>query len=363
MFMNTHLLDKPELASFRDLIMSVAGTQRPPGRKPKSEKRWQKRTENLETSNEATMLDRILPMLINNGRQVPTHDPFTHQASSAYPQPNAELEDFEESGMGWSVDQEFRHTFLPNPRTNIGYEEKISKALIKDHGMKNPKPNRAYGFAENSIPPPKGTVALLREQTEAILNAVPTLQHVFFLIEAVSSGGNITKTINQACRGGTVAVVIQRLLLEAIGQLWMDAGPDRQTYVYTATMDSSSITFWVNFANVQVTTTGAKLVSYHMEHVFSYAYRSKDALAYLRAVCHNILDWGVRTRRPTIESRVASVYESERLAIQADAAKVRELADKAREAQKAAAAEQLQAGKGKGKKRTIAPGSVSQGDA
>ncbi|KAL8905672.1 MAG: hypothetical protein Q9207_002486 [Kuettlingeria erythrocarpa] len=364
-YVNTNLLDKPEFAGFRDLVMSVADTQRPSGRKPESERRWQKRTENLETRNEATMLDHILPMVIKNGRQVPTHGTVTQKTSSAYPQPDEELEDFEESGMGWSVDREFSHSFLPNSYTDVGYEEKISKALAKDHGIKNPKPDRAYGFAVKSIPPPEGRAALLRDQTEAILNAVPTLQHVFFLIEAVSSGGNIAKTINQACRGGTVAVVIQRLLLEAIGQLWMDAGPDRQTYVYTATMDSSLMTFWVNFANVRVTTTGAKIVSYHMEHVFTYAYRSKDALVYLRAVCHNILDWGVRTRRPTIEARVARLYESERLAIQADAAKAKELAEKAREAQEAAAAaavaeEQGQGGKGKGKKRKLALGAVSR---
>ena len=60
--------------------------------------------------------------------------------------------------------------------------------------------------------------------------------------------------------------------------------------------NSSSMTFWVNFADVRLMPSGEKIVSYHMEHVFTYALRSMNAVLYLGRVCHNILDWGVRTR-------------------------------------------------------------------
>ncbi|KAL8750125.1 MAG: hypothetical protein Q9184_006534 [Pyrenodesmia sp. 2 TL-2023] len=228
--------------------------------------------------------------------------------------------------------------------------------------MKNPKPDRAYGLVIGNILPPKGHPALLRDEIQALLNAIPGLQHVFFLIEAVSSAGSLTKAVNQACRGGTVAVVIQRLLSAAIGQLWMDEGPDQKTYVYTATIDDSSMTFWVNFANVHVPASGEKYISYHMEHVCTYALRSKDAVLYLRGVCHNILDWGVRSRRPMLETRCEKMYEFERLAIKEDAAKAQEAMAKAREAQEVAAAAAAEQGQmGKGKKRKIGPGNVSQG--
>ncbi len=69
-----------------------------------------------------------------------------------------------------------------------------------------------------------------------------------------------------------------------------------------------------------------------------------------------------------IQTRCADMYESEWLAIQADAAKLKELADKAHEAQEAAAAAATAAAEaqgqgqgGKGKNGKLAPGAVSQG--
>lgn len=373
MLVEKHMLDKPDMASFRELVMRVANTERASGRKPESEKRWQKYTERLELHNEATMLDYILPHLIKVNRQVPvkdpfaqqdscTHqDPFTHQQSST-PQAstahqvssiqapvNDMLEDFVDSGLAWNVDREFKRTYLPNSYASfVNYEDKIATALAKERGMKNPKPDRTYGLAVNNIPPPDQ--ALLRDETNALLNAIPGLQHVFFLIEGVSSSGSLAKAINQACRGGTVAIYIQRLILAAIGQLRTDEGPDRQTYVYTATINDSSMSFYVNFAH-----TRGQNVSYYMEHIYTYALRSEDALLYLRLVCHNILDWGVRTRRSMLEVRCLEMYKYDWLAIEEDAAKLRE----AQVAEAAAVAEAAQGQKVK--KRKIGPGIVHQG--
>ncbi|KAL8823504.1 MAG: hypothetical protein Q9170_008355 [Blastenia crenularia] len=371
MLVEKHMLDRPDMASFRELVMRVADTERPSGRKPGSEKRWQKYTEHLELHNEATMLDYILPHLIKVNRQVPVKDPFAqqdprthqdplthqqssipqastaHQASSVQAPVDDMLEDFVDSGLAWNVDREFKRTYLPNSYASfVNYEDKIATALAKERGMKNPKPDRTYGLAVNNIPHPGQ--ALLRDETNALLNAIPGLQHVFFLIEGVSSSGSLAKAINQACRGGTVAIYIQRLILAAIGQLRTDEGPDRQTYVYTATINDSSMSFYVNFAH-----TRGQNVSYYMEHIYTYALRSKDALLYLRRVCHNILDWGVRTRRSMLDARCTKMYEYDWLAIEKDAAKLRE----AQAAETAAAAAQGQ----KGKKRKTGPGIVHQG--
>ncbi|KAL9018146.1 MAG: hypothetical protein Q9185_004553 [Variospora sp. 1 TL-2023] len=113
---------------------------------------------------------------------------------------------------------------------------------------------------------------------------------------AERNGGTIFSAPMQ--RNSIVAVRVQRLLLEAISEDTMREGLDSQTYVYTATIDDSQMSFWVNFAVVKrVSPSGPKIVNYHMEHVYSYNFRSPDAELYLRRVCHNILDWGVRGRR------------------------------------------------------------------
>lgn len=51
------------------------------------------------------------------------------------------------------------------------------------------------------------------------------------------------------CRGGFVAAHSQRHLLEA-AQYYIDEGPDCDTFCSTATIDRSSMTFWVKFAFV-----------------------------------------------------------------------------------------------------------------
>ncbi|KAL8820573.1 MAG: hypothetical protein Q9223_001222 [Gallowayella weberi] len=270
------------------------------------------------------MLEHILPLVIKPGRQMPVSGPVTQQESSVHQTMDDVWEDFADSGLDWTVDQEFRRTFLPNSYSNVGYDEQIAEALAKERGMKNPTPDRAYGLAIDEIPPPEHHAALLRDQTEAVLNAIPGLQHVFFLIEGASSAGDLDKAINQACRGGAVAVYIQRLLLAGMNQNCMDEGPDSQTYVYTATIDSRTMTFWVNFAFVRLLPSGEKIVSYHMEHVASFHFRIADTDLYLRRVCHKILDWGIRTRRAMLESRCAMMYEIDRIAIEEDAAKVQE---------------------------------------
>ena len=300
------------------------------------------------------MLDHILPLLIKVGRQVPVEGPPTQKEASTSARTYQSMwEDFEDSGLDWTVDREFRRTFLPNTYRKAGYGEQIAKALAKERGVKNPKPDRAYGFGLHEIPPPDEQEGLLRDETQALLNVVPGLQHVFFLIEGKSSSGDMNKAIDQACRGGAVLVRTQRLLLEAIGQDdIMSEGPDRQTYVYTATVDSSAMSFWVNFAHVKKRMpSGEKIVDYHMEHIFSCHFRSVDAELYLRRICHNILDWGIGNRRSMLESRCAKIYEAERLLIERDAVISTELdAPQSEERDRAAGT----------KRRKLAPGSVSQ---
>ncbi|KAL8913382.1 MAG: hypothetical protein Q9171_001797 [Xanthocarpia ochracea] len=180
------------------------------------------------------MLDHILPLMIKVGRQVPGSGPTTHVAASEDQQANnAMWEDFEDSGLDWAQDREFRRTYLPNTFNGIGYGSQIAHSLAKETGVKKPKADRAYGLTLNFIPPPEDLDGVLRPETEELFNAIPGLHHVFFLIEGVRSVGDPDKAVNQACRGGTVAVRTQRLILQTIGHDTMSEGADSQTYVYT----------------------------------------------------------------------------------------------------------------------------------
>lgn len=87
-----------------------------------------------------------------------------------------------------------------------------------------------------------------------------------------------------------------------------------------------------------------------MEHIYTNAFRAPDALLYLRRVCHNILDWGTRSRLETVQQRSNDMYNFERTAIAEDAAKSK---------QQSQAKEQSQ-GAGLKKKRKLEAGSVSE---
>ena len=365
MFVDKHILDKPAVVRFRDRIMQVVDHARPSAIKAESERRWQKRTENLQLHNEATMLDFLLPNLIKVNRQVPAEDPFAQdpfrrqesstqehfstppessnfQEASGHQPVDQWMEDFTDGGMTWNVDCEFQRTYLPNAYSLIGYEKEIATILAKERGIKNPNPDRIYGHALGSIPAP--VLPMLRDETKQLLNVIPNMNHPFFIIEGVQSNGTMAKAINQACRGGTVAVYTQRLLLAATNQSCIDEGPDHETYVYTATINDTSMSFYVTFAFMQEGN-----VAFHMEHLYTNAFRAKDGLLYLRRICHNILDWGLRTRRPMLEGRCARMYEFDRLAILQDA-------HEARIAGAAAAAERDEVRKIK--KPKLAPGKV-----
>lgn len=159
-FIDNDLWDQPEMEPFRAQVMRVAEVSRPSGCKPESEVKWQKRVKNLESYNEATMLDHILPMLRKDGRQVPdTSGPLTlldapQNAPQDPPDFRLEWEDFEDSGLDWTQDQQFKSTYLPNAYTGVDYGDDIAKALAKGSGVKNPKPDRAFGFNLKFIQPP-----------------------------------------------------------------------------------------------------------------------------------------------------------------------------------------------------------------
>ena len=360
MFIDNDLWDQPEMQPFRAQVMRVAEVSHPSGRKPESEIKWQKRVKHLEGYSAATMLDHILPMLRKDGRQVlDASGPLTlldapqnapQNAPHDPPDFHLEWEDFEDSGLDWTQDQQFKSTYLPDAYTGVDYGDDIAKALAKGCGVKNPKPDRAFGFNINFTQPPNYQDALLRPQTWDLLNAIPDLHYVFFLIEAVQSAGDGAKATYQACRGGTVAVRLQRLILEAIGKDFMKPGLDEETYVYTATVTPSVMEFWVNFAYVHLDESNRTYTRYYMEHIYASAFRSPDALIYLRRVCHNILDWGTRSRLQTVQQRSNDMYNFEKTAIAQDTAKSKEQSQ---------AKEQSQ-GAGSKKKRKLEAGSVSE---
>jgi hypothetical protein len=310
------ILKKPALASFRKTVTQVVDERRESGVKPGSEAKYERRLQWSSDDNEDTVLLKLLPCIIKDGRQVRAPLADNTQNDGEAPEGSAQDRDtndvyahvdFEEVGLQFSSNRQFARTYLPNIFDDQGFEAKVARELAKEQGMKNPKPDRIYGLDCDQLPIPKGN--LLRPETRSLITLVPNMKDAFFIIEGKSSnGGNMTKAAEQACRAGACLVFSQRRLLAWTGHKDVD-GPDERTYVYSATMDANCMMIWVHFAVVRVLEDGSKDVNFYMEWIYSKTYRENDALLYLRGVCHNILDWGLGARKKALEERYRQIIE------------------------------------------------------
>lgn len=320
MFLMQGKLDEPLFSDFKTKVVAVIDADRGSTMKPSSVKKVHSKADAAMFDNEDALLLKILPCIIKDERSIMQEDANNPGETITM------VEDYQDTGLNVVPNREFRRNCLPNAFLAIGYEDKIARGLVKKQGVKNPKPDRVYGLSIKTYPIPRGM--RIRDTTHQFLEIVYTIIHGFFIIEGKSSNGSMTKAALQCLRGTTALVCSQRTVLISTMQLASDGGdlgPDDQTFVYSCTMDGDVMRFFVTFASIEKDINGRKITNYYMEHLATKAYLSDDdAPAILRKICHNILDWGVRTRYATLEKRCAAIYAFDDAWLKQDAAKKRE---------------------------------------
>ena len=305
--MDRHILDIiPGLQAFKILVSQIVCQERPSAVKPESAAKFANRLRWINGDNEATILLKILPFLIKDGRRIPA--PQEQQEESG----NSKYvdEDFELGGLQFSADREFTRGFLPNMYADAGFEAKVANEMAKVHGMRNPKPDRVYGLMRTQLSRLEG--AMLRPETKTLISHVPNMVAAFFIIEGKASNGSMARAMVQACRGGTSRVHVVRILLGSTGQLEDEKdGPCTKSYVYSATLDDACMYIWVHFALVTGVAAGQKKVEYCMEMIMCCMFRHENALTQLRGACHNILDWGIRGRMTDVRNQYETIVAYE----------------------------------------------------
>ncbi|MDI1487610.1 MAG: hypothetical protein OHK93_006880 [Ramalina farinacea] len=312
MYMDKRLLKKPEHASLRQVVDAIINSTDSSALKSDSIQRLNKRVQSAETYDEATVLGTILPCIIRSDRTL-SHSKVRVEELGLSDILLATDEDFEESGMDFVFDQKLTRNFMPNLYLDTVFKEDAAKAQQEYLGIKCPKPDRVYGLSRNAYARPSHCVA--RSSTLDLMEVVPTLHHPFYLIESESSNGNTGTAEFQASCGGATIVHAARLLLEQTGQNDQEEadGIDQRTFIFSTTLDSSFIKFWVHFAVLEsIGQTQQKRVTYHMEHLRSVHFLVGEGnLAILRRICYNILDWGVRGRDAMLRQRCSDIWRFE----------------------------------------------------
>ena len=275
------------------------------------------------TKDEKTFFAGLIPKVLSTrsfGQEV------EREASSFY----------EDDGLDKREDCLFVKNLLP---LRSDYAEAASQ------GVTTPKPDFVYGLKVPQFPRPDAPI--LRPETKAEIGVAPGIKHAFFSIDNKSAQQSIEAAENQAMRAGATMVNARRFLNrkaakgkvrpvinQATDTTATTAGTDaahdaamRDPFVtHTAAtpsatpaeqvtetteeaigVDTNSFAFtcsWVpQMANLHVhwfelCRDGSKV--YHMNLLRGYLMSNKDHLADFRKDIHNILDYGVSTKRKEI---------------------------------------------------------------
>lgn len=261
--------------------------------------------EAYKRQNEATLTANLLPLLVKLRRSV--------KSAMSAPPPTAS----DDTGKG-PIIEETLHEVATNERTDVAflkdgiltYANKnftrsvvpwkrdssspasiLIKAMAKNQGMTNPRPDYIYGFSPGKLKFPSDCSK--ESSIPALLDLVSGMVFPFLLIEAKSDTGSQAEGENQACRAAATVVDVHRALVAKTGSsIPNELGPDEETFVFSCVMGPSSMDTYVHWAEVLPNDQ----VLYQMSLLSSDDFRFPVSVAALRRKLHNILDWGVEIR-------------------------------------------------------------------
>ncbi|KAK4696410.1 hypothetical protein P7C71_g1493, partial [Lecanoromycetidae sp. Uapishka_2] len=266
--------------------------------KPETLERFMEKREKYKLSNEATFIDVIWWILVRDFRQV--------KESGVDIKSIQEKEEliftkyWDKDFLLHRRDQEFERGRLPTP--NIENDETLAKLLGKVKGMKNPKPDLAYGLDKDAFSYEEQYV---NDANPKIADLSKGIYHPFFIAEFKSAKGAMIDAENQACRGGAAIMNTLRQLKDMAKNADKDHGHDTGSYVFSLTIMPDQAKINVHWAEMR---TATKIV-YHMHKVQKYDLEDEASVTMLRVAINNILDWGVVDRKVYLKGLLRTIYK------------------------------------------------------
>ncbi|KAL8810993.1 MAG: hypothetical protein Q9200_002155 [Gallowayella weberi] len=151
--------------------------------------------------------------------------------------------------------------------------------------------------------------APLPDNIAALCGLAPGTWHAFFIVEGKGEGGSVHVAEDQVRGGGAALVNAHRQLKAKLGLLRDEAGPDEDTFVFSATITTRSIDFWVHWYEGPSATQ-----KYHMNRVGEVSliknFKNHHHYNEIRQKLHNIVQWGAIDRFSelrTLHERIAGV--------------------------------------------------------
>lgn len=318
-----------EAADFKSYIEDIVTSERGSTMKDASVKRFRNHLKVYKWANEFTFLYQIIPLLQGYGYHIQGDPEAILEEKSHHSQESSEWREFltDEKVLSF-VDKNFSRTLLPSRLSGhpILIDE-LAKDLAKDKDMTNPRPDMVFGLQRDKHP--LVTDAQIPQHILDRLEIVPGTQHVFLIIEGKSHSGSSATAENQARRGGATLVKASRTLraiverdiftlpIEEVQELADGDGdggsiskpqrkhpiiPDFKSFVFSVTVSPTNFSIWVHWFD-----EGNEL--YHMNQVESHALNNSKGPVQIRWALHNIIEFGVWTRREQNESLVKMIED------------------------------------------------------
>ncbi|KAK4693922.1 hypothetical protein P7C71_g3564, partial [Lecanoromycetidae sp. Uapishka_2] len=290
---------------FRQHIEKIVLSDRSSAMRPASVRKFHDRLHTYGTLNEQTFLHNMIPILMKDGchvleKQVHT----TPEEQGETEKTRLVYKDFlDEERILVTLSDEFTRTLLPSKYNSPEFEADMAKALEKQDGMTNPKPDFAYGLMRDKFPLSIHDAPIPPDVT-ALLEIVPHMHHPFLIIEGKADAGSAAQAENQARRGGATLVNAGRMLRSIVMDEEEDmTTPDLNTFVFSVTICPTVLNVWVHWYDG----SGGDQ-RFHMNQVASYALRNLKGPIEIRQTLHNIMEWGAISRTAQIEALVESIH-------------------------------------------------------
>ncbi|KAL9597956.1 MAG: hypothetical protein Q9219_004787 [cf. Caloplaca sp. 3 TL-2023] len=279
------------------------------------------------TTNEKTLLERSINLLITTTRTIPKKhdiDGKVKEVIDTLLNQIAVDQDFIQDGLESIRDKEYVRGFLP-----------LQTVENKTLGLTDPKPDMTWGLKIPQFPIPGRGMVLLEQDVEAMVKICPEIQHAFFAIEYGSCEKSLEQVENQSIRTGANLVEARRRLnarataakqarerqptppknppAEQSSQdsivpatAPMPSGADLDSIAFTVSWVPQMAKLHVHWYEENVAPVGI----WHMSMLNVYVFCRESSLQDFRRDIGNILAWGTYKRRQEVEKVMKDIYSN-----------------------------------------------------
>lgn len=261
---------------------------------------------------------KLQPFQDQSGGRESSYPTSTPTSADQQQQPEfGEVVEFSEDRLVFCTTSRLCKDLLPSWKK--GQRRILEKAMAKETGISEPRPDYCFGLEVNMHPNIKTTS--INEYTRVLIGVRSNLRYPFLIFEGKGARGSLADAENQAMRGGATLVYARRILNHKAG-LPHFTGPDKQSFAFSMTLDCYTAHVWVHWCEVQPAEAPVDAEdntflaneyyeTYHMDSLVHCDFSKLEDVQDLTRTLNNILDWGCLQRKREVDCVLETLKRKE----------------------------------------------------